>query len=195
MTCLTFNCLATCLIFFLLTFHSGCLHIQLGEKSVSHRSIISEVFYHWDLNEEYKWKAVFLQTWCFLISLYFFFKGLTAFSSIAGKQPDQRDLTSTNTFCEIIIQLTLQSLKTLRLHGLWRLNSLCLKEDKILLQGFSVCLFFYIYSLPAWERGKEKRSALLSWYFWHFFFLLGKKKRKEKKKISCYSKHNLLLFM
>lgn len=123
----------------------------------------------------------------------FFFKGLTAFYSIAGKQPNQRDLTSTNTFCELIIRLTSQSLKTLRLHGLWRLNSLCLKEDKILLRGFSVFLFFCIYGLPAWEWGKENRSALLGWYFWHFFFLLSKK--KKKKKISCYSKHNLLLFM
>lgn len=142
MTCLTLNCLATCLIFFILTFHSGCLHIQLGEKSVSHRCIISKVFYRQDLNEEYKWKAVFIQTWCSLISLYFFFKGLAAFYFIAGKQPNQRDLTYTNTFCEIIIRLTLQSLKTLRLHGLWRLNSLCLKQDKILLWEFSVCLFF-----------------------------------------------------
>jgi len=107
-----------CLIFFLLTFHSACLRTQLGEKSVSHRSITSKVFYHQDLNEEYKWKAVFIQTWRSLVSLYFFFKGLAAFYFIAGKQPNQRDLTYTNTFCEIIIRLTLQSLKTLRLHGL-----------------------------------------------------------------------------
>lgn len=125
-----------------------------------------------------------------------FFKGLAAFYFIAGKQPNQRDLTYTNTFCEIIIRLTLQSLKTVRLHGLWRMNSLCLKQDKIFLWEFYVCLFFlyiYIYSLPVQERDRENRSALLKFILLtlHFFLL----KEKKKKKVSCYSKHNLLLFM
>lgn len=79
---------------------------------------------------------------------FFFSKGLAAFYFIAGKQPNHRDLTYTNTFCEIIIRLTLQSLKTLRLHGLWRLNSLCLKTRFSLGSFLSVC-FSYIYSLPA----------------------------------------------
>lgn len=64
--------LLTCLIF-LIMFHSGCLHMQLGEKSMSQRSLISKVFHHQDLSEEYKWKALFTQTWCSLISLCFFF--------------------------------------------------------------------------------------------------------------------------
>lgn len=143
MACLTLNCLATCLIFLILMFHPGCLHMQLGEKSVSKTNLISKVFHHQNLGEEYKWKEVFTQNSCSLVSLCFFFsKGLAAFNFIAGKQLSQRDFTYTNAFCEIIIQLTLQSLKTLRLHGLWRLNSLYLKQDKILLWEFSVCLFF-----------------------------------------------------
>lgn len=74
--------LGACLIFFILMFHSGCLHVQLGEKPISHGSIISKVFYQQDLNEEYKWKAVFVQTSCSLLSLCLFssfFQGVSSF--------------------------------------------------------------------------------------------------------------------